>query len=145
MNHGTIMDPIVRSVLEQQVARQIYRFAQANDDHDHDALCDMFTPDGSFARPTEPDRPIVGREHIRAFLNGRPARRTKHFMANVVVDILSGTEAIARSYILLYAGATGETVLAGEFADELTRDETGVWLFRSRRGSLAFDPAAPAS
>jgi hypothetical protein len=135
-----IVDPVIRATLEHEVARQIHRFAQLNDDHDHDALRDMFTVDGSFARPSDPDRPIVGREDIRAFLLSRPARQTRHFMTNVVVDLVSETEATARSYILLYAGSNGETVMAGEFHDELVRDHSGAWLFKSRRGSLAFKP-----
>jgi 3-phenylpropionate/cinnamic acid dioxygenase small subunit len=134
-----VVDPAMKAALEHEVARQIYRFAQLNDDHDHDTLSDMFTLEGSFARPTEPDRPVVGREAIRSFFHSRPARRTKHFMTNVIVDLVGEKSATARSYILLYAGETGETVLAGEFNDELVRDESGVWLFQSRRGSLAFD------
>jgi len=134
-----ILDPVTKVVLEHEVARQIHRFAQLNDDHQYDTLSDMFTPDGSFARPTEPDRPVVGREAIRSFFYGRPARRTKHFMTNIVVDLWSETRATARSYILLHVGKTGETVLAGEFVDELVRDDAGVWLFHIRQGSLTFD------
>ncbi|WP_242098596.1 nuclear transport factor 2 family protein [Sphingomonas sp. CROZ-RG-20F-R02-07] len=137
---GGISAP-TKAALEHEVARQIHRFAQLNDDHAHDALSDLFTIDGSFARPTDPDRPVVGREQIRAFFHNRPARRTKHFMTNVVVDLQGETMATARSYILLFAGDAGDIMLAGEFHDVLVREDDGVWRFRSRRGSLTFDAA----
>jgi len=131
-------DVLARAMAEQAIAAQIYRFAQANDAHDHDALAEMFTQDGTFARPTEPDRPVEGREAIRAFFRDRPARRTRHVMANVVVDFLSETEARARSYVVLYSGERGETVLIGDFDDRLVLESDRVWRFASRRGSLAF-------
>jgi hypothetical protein len=124
--------------IEQAVVRQIHRFAQANDAHDHDALAAMFTQGGTFARPTAPGAPVCGREAIRAFFRDRPARRTRHIMANTVVDVLGASRARARSYVVLYSGERGETVLVGDFDDELHLEADGVWRFVSRRGSLAF-------
>lgn len=120
--------------IEWVVERQVRRFAMLNDAHDHDSLAAMFTDDGSFARPTQPDAPIVGKEAIRAFFRDRPKRITRHVMANTVVDIVSDRAVRAHSYVLLHM--TG-TVLVGDFFDQLVLQD-GVWLFAERRGMLAF-------
>ncbi|WP_409521543.1 nuclear transport factor 2 family protein [Novosphingobium sp.] len=125
--------------IERAIVSQIHRFAQANDAHDHDALAEMFTLEGSFARPTAPEAPVSGREAIRAFFRDRPARRTRHVMANIVVDLLSPAHASARSYVVLYTGERGENVLVGDFDDELRLELDGIWRFSRRSGSLAFD------
>jgi pimeloyl-ACP methyl ester carboxylesterase len=129
---------LARFAAEHAVARQIHRFAKFNDAHDHDALAAMFTADGSFARPTQPDSPICGREVIRVFFRDRPARRTRHVMTNVVVDLTGATTARAHSYVLLYSGAEGQDFMVGAFNDELVLEDDGEWRFRSRRGLLAF-------
>lgn len=116
------------------VELQIRRFAMLNDAHDSDALAAMFTHDGSFARPSEPDAPVVGRENIRAFFRDRPKRTTRHVMANTLVDPISETEVRAHSYVVLYMA---DKTLVGDFHDRLVLED-GVWLFAERRGTLAF-------
>lgn len=131
-----------RAEIEQAVERQIRRFATFNDAQDHAALVDLFTSDGAFARPTEPDDVIHGREAILDFFVGRPARLTRHLMVNTVVDVLSENEARAKSTVVLYVGGTSTTppgiaaTLVGAFDDVLHRVD-GEWLFASRLGSLA--------
>ena len=115
-----------------EIEQQIRRFAIRNDEHDHDGLAAMFTADGSFARPTDPENVISGRESIRAFFRDRPKRATLHFMSNTVVEFEGEQDATARSYIILMANGTS---VAGEFRDRL-RQENGEWLFVKRRGSL---------
>ncbi len=132
------MDDVTRMTIEHACERLIRRFALLNDAHDHDALADLFTEDGSFARPTDPDAPVRGREAIRAFFRDRPKRETRHVIGNTVVDVESMTSARARSYVVLYSGEQGKTVLVGEFRDALARGETGIWQIVSRSGSLAF-------
>lgn len=116
------------------VEQQIRRFAMLNDAHDADGLAAMFTRDGSFARPTEPDAPVVGRDAIHAFFRDRPQRVTRHVMANTLVEIVSQTEARAHSYVMLYMA---DKTLIGDFHDRLEQHD-GQWLFAERRGSLAF-------
>lgn len=131
------MDDDRHGKIEAACEKLIRQFAWMNDAHQHDTLADMFTLDGSFARPTDPENPIVGRERIRSFFGDRAKRQTRHIMSNTVVDVVSDDEAHARSYILLYSGDNGEQRLVGEFADVLRR-EGDRWLFHSRRGTLAF-------
>lgn len=122
------------SEIEWTVERRIRRFAQLNDAHDHDALAAMFTADGSFARPSDPSVPILGREAIRAFFRDRPQRITRHVMANTLVDIVSDRQVRAHSYVVLYMA---DKTLIGDFFDHLVLQD-GVWLFAERRGTLAF-------
>ncbi len=123
----------------------IRRFALCNDAGDYEALAAMFTEDGSFARPAEPDNPVRGRDAVRAFFRDRPGRFTRHIVANVVVDMEDEDRAQASSYVLLYVADSTQgqapyplcaPVLVGQFHDLLVRDADG-WKFLSRRGSLA--------
>ncbi|MEG3168014.1 nuclear transport factor 2 family protein [Sphingomonas sp. LB3N6] len=124
--------------IEHACERLIRRFALLNDAHDHDAIAAMFTEDGSFARPTDPDNPVRGQDAIRAFFRDRPKRETRHVIANTVVDVESPTAARAVSYVVLYTGEQGKTTLVGEFVDTLSQDMAGTWRLASRTGSLAF-------
>lgn len=134
------------ALLEAYACEQlIRRFALHNDAGDYDALAAMFTEDGSFARPTDPDNPVQGRSAIHAFFRDRPRRFTRHVMANVIVDMQGEARAQATSYVLLYVAdpTAGQPphpisapVLVGQFDDLLLREVDG-WKFSSRRGSLA--------
>ncbi|MFN3474307.1 MAG: nuclear transport factor 2 family protein [Blastomonas sp.] len=117
-----------------EVELQIRRFAMLNDAHDSDGLAAMFTRDGSFARPSDPDAPVIGRDNILAFFRDRPRRTTRHVMANTIVDIVSDREVRAHSYVALYMA---DKTLVGDFHDRLVLED-GVWLFAERRGTLAF-------
>lgn len=132
------MDDAARFAIEYACERLIRHFAQRNDAHDHDAIADMFVEDGSFARPTDPDNPVTGREEIRSFFRDRPKRTTRHVMANIVVDVIDDRFARARSYVVLYSGEDGSNVLVGDFEDSFRRGDDGAWKFQSRAGSLAF-------
>lgn len=113
---------------------QIRRFAMLNDAHDAEGLAAMFTESGSFARPSEPDAPVVGRDAIHAFFRDRPKRVSRHVMANTLVEIVSDTQARAHSYVVLYMA---DKTLVGDFHDRLELHD-GTWLFAERRGTLAF-------
>lgn len=141
-------DPLETIQAEQAIERLIRRFALLNDAGDFDGLAEMFTEDGSFARPTAPDQPVQGREAILQAFQSRPPRITRHLVNNVVVELQSADEATAVSYIVLYTAPPGTlpavadpTVLVGAFRDRLRR-EAGRWLFVERRGSLALRSGA---
>ena len=123
---------------EWAIEQQIRRFAMLNDAHDHDGIAALFTVDGRFSRPTEPDAPVIGRDAIRSFFRDRPKRTTRHVMANTVVTRIGADRAAAHSYVVLYLDTQ---VLVGDFHDAFGLED-GQWLFTERRGSLAFPPRA---
>ena len=142
------ISPLDRLVIVKECESLIARFAERNDARDADALAAMFVEDGSFARPTAPDKPIRGREAIREQFRARPAgKMTRHICANTVVDIVSKTEASAVSYILLFTATLADGAalpvkadakqLLGAYRDRIVRDTDGVWKFKERVGSLA--------
>jgi ketosteroid isomerase-like protein len=140
--------PQERLLIVQECTQLIARFAERNDARDADAVAEMFVEDGVFARPTAPDAPVRGREAIRAQFRARPANKmTRHICANVLVDVLSHTEATSQSYILLFTATLAEGAalpakadpkqLLGAYHDRIVRDQDGHWKFKERIGSLA--------
>lgn len=135
------VDPFEKMVAERKILRLIFEFAALNDAGEADALAALFTEDGVFARPSDPQTGIQGRAAIASHFKERPPRNTRHLMTNTVVDVLTDTTAQARSCVVLFSGLKGDlpgrlnSVAVGEFHDELMR-ESGVWLFRKRSGSL---------
>jgi 3-phenylpropionate/cinnamic acid dioxygenase small subunit len=124
--------------------RLIHHYAMLNDAGDFHAMAALFTEDGAFARPTQPDALIHGRAAILASFLGRPARYTRHLITSVVITVEDAEHAAGRSYLSLHTGQAGETLprqdqpayLIGDFHDRF-RLEDGVWKFSERRGSLA--------
>ncbi len=99
----TQINSLERLLIVQACTDLINRFAERNDARDADALADMFAEEGVFARPTMPDKPMRGRETIRAAFKARPpGKMTRHVVSNTVVTVLSATEAKAHSYLVLY-------------------------------------------
>jgi hypothetical protein len=138
-----------RLAAEWACTRLINRYTLLNDAADWAAVAALYTPDGSMARPSAPDKPVVGREAILAAFTSRPPRAARHVVSNIVVDVESETEARASSIIVLYQG-TGETrdglpvrdpkgPLIGTYTDRLKKTEEG-WRFASRIGGLDFAP-----
>lgn len=135
------MTPLDRLLAEHEIAGVITRYAVANDDGDYDALAALFTDDARFTRPSGGD-PIVGRAEIRASYEGRPPRISRHLITNIVVDIVSASEATARSTIVLYTAPVGalpaianKPALLGGFRDRLIKTGDG-WRFAEREGFL---------
>ena len=130
--------------IEWQCEKLCRQFANYNDQNDFRALCDLFTTDGSFWRPSAPDVEIKGRDTIyQAFLK-RPALVIRHIVTNCVIDVLSATEATGLSYLIfLAAPLTAEPLPliagplhVGECRDRFVKTKEG-WKFQERRGSLA--------
>ena len=145
-------DVVARMTAAWEIETLICRFALLNDAGDADALAALFTLDGSFARPSEPERPARGREAIAAHFRDRPKRLTRHLVSNIVVDIEGPTAAKAQSYLVLYTAPIGSTTpaiadpiqLIGGFNDRLVREE-GEWRFAERRGSLTLRITPPGA
>jgi len=121
--------------------QQIHRYAQLNDAGAIAELCQMFTEDAVFARPSDPDNPIHGRAAIRASFEARPPRRTLHIIFNVKVVVESSTQARATSDVILVTADTAAAAVPiltrfdGSFSDVLHR-VGNEWLFASRRGQI---------
>ncbi len=129
-----LADP-ARAEIERQCARLVHVYANANDAADWDKVAALYAEDGVMFRPTAPDDGVAGRNSILASLRARPPRTTRHVCANVVVDVLSETEATGESAMLLFTG--GAQPLVGSFHDRFVLTGEG-WRFAERRGSLTF-------
>jgi ketosteroid isomerase-like protein len=132
------MDPLARLIDERAIERMIADYAAFNDAADWEAVAAMYVADGRMSRPTAPDDFIEGAEAILAAFRARPARRSRHIVANIRVNV-DGDAASASSQILLFTAA-GQPPLVGTYADRLVRTAEG-WRFAERRGSLDFPPA----
>lgn len=131
--HGC--DPAQRRAIEAECARLINLYANLNDAADWVAVADLYASDGVMTRPTAPDQPVIGREAILAAFQARPPRTTRHFCANIVIDVESATTARGESAMLLFIGAPAP--LVGSFHDRFVLTDTG-WRFAERRGTLLF-------
>ena len=129
------MDALERLLAERAIERMIVDYAALNDAGDWDAVAAMYVPEGRMSRPSAPDNFIEGREAILAAFKARPARASRHIVANIRVAVTS-TDATASSQILLFTAAD-QPPLVGTYADRLTLTDDG-WRFIERRGSLDF-------
>lgn len=120
---------------ERAIERLLLDYAALNDAGEWEALAALFQPDGRMNRPTAPDAFIEGREAILDAFRARPARISRHIVANIRATV-SGDEAIATSQILLFTGA-GTAPLVGTYQDRVRKTAQG-WRFAERRGSVDF-------
>jgi hypothetical protein len=133
-----------RAVIAWACERLIHHYAMLNDAGDFQAMAQMFTSGGAFARPTEADNLIRGRDAILAMYLARPARFTRHMITSVVITVDDADHAGGHSYLSLHTAQAGETTpaqadpsyLIGAFHDRFVRED-GIWKFAERRGSLS--------
>ncbi len=143
------IDEATRRAIEWDCTKLINRYTLLNDAADWDAVAALYTHDGKMARPSAPDKPIIGRDAILATFKSRPTRAARHVVSNIVVDVLSETQATAMSVIVLYQGSASESgglpardtsgPLIGTYTDRLRKTADG-WQFEERRGGLDFAP-----
>jgi ketosteroid isomerase-like protein len=136
-----------RRAIEWDCTKLINRYTLLNDAADWDAVAALYTEDGQMARPSAPDKPVIGRNTILTTFKSRPARAARHVVSNIVVDVVSETEATAISIIVLYQGNASEdgglpvrdpkSPLIGTYADKLRKTADG-WKFSERVGGLDF-------
>lgn len=124
-----------RRAIEADCARLIARYANLNDAADWQGVADLYAEDGRMARPTAPDDWTQGRATILAAFLARPTRTTRHVCSNVVIDVISPTQAVGESAMLLFTGDGAPKV--GSFHDRFVLTAAG-WRFAERRGSLTF-------
>lgn len=129
------VDALSILLAERAIERLILDYAALNDAGDWPAVAALYLPDGRMSRPTAPDTFVEGREAILASFLARPARTSRHIVANIRVTV-AGDAAGASSQILLFTAA-GQPPLVGSYQDRLRLTEAG-WRFAERRGSLDF-------
>ena len=136
------MDDAARLAIEGACTRLIYEFARFNDYHEHEKLAALFAEDCVFARPLDPTHPYYGRDAVHRIFRDRKKMMTRHVMTNVMIDVLSETEARGSSYVTMISspnpeGPTeGKGIFFGGFDDEFVKTADG-WKFKSRAGNLA--------
>jgi hypothetical protein len=124
-----------RQAIEHQCARLIARYANLNDAGRWADVANLYAEHGRMSRPTAPDQWIEGRTAILQAFLARAPRKTRHVCSNVVIDVLSETEAVGESAMLLFTGDTPPMI--GSFHDRFLFTDDG-WRFFERRGSLVF-------
>ncbi len=131
------MEPLDRLFAERAIERMILDYAAQNDAGEWAAVAALYAENSRMSRPTAPDDYIEGRAAILASFLARPARKSRHIVANIRVDVAEdGGSAAAESQIMLFL-AKGAPPLVGSYHDRLTCTAEG-WRFAERRGSLDF-------
>jgi SnoaL-like domain len=118
------------------IAELITRYAALNDAGDWDGVAALYTEAGRMSRPSAPEEFIEGRAAILAAFRARPARSSRHIVANVLVTLDGETDARASSQILLYT-QSATPPLVGTYHDRLINTAHG-WRFLERRASMDF-------
>ena len=141
------MTPEQRLAIEWECTRLINLYVNLNDEGRWEEVAALYAEDGLMTRPTAPHAPIVGRKALLDSFLARPPRASRHFCANIVVDVESPGSASAFSVILLFTGtvdpAGGLPVrdegppLVGTYRDRFVLTEEG-WRFAERHGALTF-------
>lgn len=132
--------------IEHACEKLVRQYALYVDAGDYDLLEALFAKDAAFARPTDPENPILGRDAIIAGFRKRPGGRvTRHIVSNCVIEANDATSAHGQSYMVLYQGPLGvegeasvmdKPALVGGFDDRFIFED-GAWRFLMRGGSLA--------
>lgn len=137
------MDDLARLLIERECGRLPLLFAKYADNGDHAALADLFTQDCSFARPFQPDYPFHGRDRVQAIFRDRPPILVRHIVTNVLVDVVSETEARGTNYLAMLSNHNSTeppqeagALYVGEFEDSYVRTADG-WKFASRQGRVS--------
>lgn len=136
------MDELDRIRIENACARLPLLFAKYADNGDHAALAALFTEDCEFARPFQPDHPFYGRARVQGIFRDRPPILVRHIVSNVLVDVVSETEALGSNYLaMLSSHASTEppqeagALYVGGFEDHYIKTAEG-WQFKSRYGRV---------
>lgn len=145
---GSALSGLEVLVIERACERLIYEFAEAIDLRNDAHLDNLFTEDATYARPTDPNTVIGGRDVIRRAFESRPSGRvTRHICSNVRITVSSADRAHGVSRVILIAGPTEPPAhaqfgfkadarqLIGEYDDEFVKTPAG-WRFASRRGRV---------
>jgi hypothetical protein len=133
--------------IELACSKLCNQFAVFNDAGNHEDLVALFTEDGRYARPTDPENFVTGHTAILAAFKARPRDKvTRHLITNIVVNVTGAKTAQGLCYVTLFTGSTSSpaekfgfkanpSVLIGEYHDQFVLIESG-WKFSQRVGRL---------
>ena len=137
------MDDLAHLLIERECGRLPLLFAQHADSGDAAAIGQLFTEDCEFARPFQPDHPFFGRAAVEGVFRGRPPILVRHIVTNVLVEVMSETEARGTNYLtMLSCHASTQppqeagALYVGGFEDHYLRTDDG-WRFSKRYGMIA--------
>jgi hypothetical protein len=89
--------------IEMACTRLVNQFSLFNDARNFEALSQLFAADGAFARPTDPENFVSGRDGILAAFQARPHDRiTRHIISNIVIDVVDAEKARGVCYATLF-------------------------------------------
>ena len=135
--------------IEAEVAKLPLLFAKYADNGDHAALADLFTEDCQMARPFQPDHPYHGRAAVQAIFRDRLPILVRHLVTNVLVEVISETEARGTNYLTMLSSHEGTeppqpsgAIYVGGFDDHYVLNE-GKWRFMSRYGRVVLHSGGP--
>jgi len=151
MTDSTTVSDAERRAIEQDCEKLALKSMMLNDAHEWDALSNLFTENAGFARPTDPDNPLEGRDAIRAAFKARPANRlTCHLCTSVIVDVIDADHARGRTTLTLITGDTANAAanpamgvvadhkkFIGFMEDDYVRTADG-WRIEKRLGRITF-------
>jgi hypothetical protein len=134
--------------IERACEKLVLAFAACVDAQEFERLRELFAPEASFARPTDPDTLIRGVDNIVGAYLSRPRTRiTQHLCSNVQITVHSAERASGTCRVLLFMADANDpetpgkgrkaaaSQLVGGFKDEFVRTPQG-WRFAERRGHL---------
>lgn len=137
------MDALARHLIEAGCSKLPLLFAKYADEGDHAALADLFTEDGIYARPFQPEFPFHGRAAIQPIFRDRPPILVRHLVTNVLVDVVDENNARGTNYLMMMSNHANVVmpqpangIFVGGFDDEYVKDG-GKWRFAKRTGHLA--------
>jgi hypothetical protein len=138
-----------RARIEAECGRLPLLFAHYADSGDHEAMASLFTEDCIFARPFQPHFPFHGRDRVQAIFRDRSPILVRHLVSNVLVDVISDSEAKGRNCLaMLSSHASVEppqeagALYVGGFDDHYVKTPEG-WKFASRYGQVALHMGGP--
>jgi uncharacterized protein (TIGR02246 family) len=146
---GMIDADISRLLAERACERLIYQYASFVDGGEAARVADLFTTDGVWTGAD--GRSLNGQDQVRAAFSGRQGltrRLSRHVMTNILIDVLTDTEASGTAYLINYRhDGTGDTAekpgparhpkFVGDYHFEF-RGENGEWRIATLRFDLIF-------
>ena len=124
----------------RQVENLLYRYAEAVDAGDFDAVAELFAEATIVPYPDAPsDHHVVGRDAVRAMYERTTRRyddgtpRTRHVTTNVIVDVVGDAASARSSYLVLQQtdDLSLQPIIVGRYHDDFERT-AGEWRFARR-------------